>query len=84
VEYAVPTRTNEVTADVLRDYLERRLNDFERHRVEHAIRDDKEIARAFQMIQEGTQIIRARLDLDVEVPVEWLAIISRWDLSGKG
>ena len=36
------------------------------------------------MIQEGTEIIRARLDLDDEIPVEWLAIISRWNLkSGK-
>ena len=75
--------TDHVTPDVLRDYLEGQLSEFERQRVERAIRDDYEIARAFRMIREGTEVIRARLDLDEEVPVDWLAIISRWDLSAK-
>jgi anti-sigma factor RsiW len=79
----VPRRTG-VTPDVLRDYLEGRLSDLERERVELAIRDDQEITRAFQMIREGTDVLRARLELNEEIPAEWLSIISRWDLPQKG
>jgi hypothetical protein len=52
---------------------------FERQRIEHAIRDDPDIARAFQMIREGTEVMRTRLDLDAEIPIEWLTTMSRWE-----
>jgi anti-sigma factor RsiW len=82
MEFVLAT-TSEVTPDVLRDYLEDRLSGFERQRIERVIRNDQEVARAFKMIREGTEVIRERLKLDEEVPPEWLAVISRWDLRGK-
>jgi anti-sigma factor RsiW len=82
MEFALAA-TREVTPDVLRDYLEDRLSGFERRRIERAIRDDQEVAHAFKKIREGAEVIRERLEIDEEVPPEWLAVISRWDLRGK-
>jgi anti-sigma factor RsiW len=75
--------TGQVTPDVLRDYLDGRLSVFEGQQVEQAIRDDQEIARAFEMIREGMEVIRARVEVEKEVPPEWVTIISRWDLKGR-
>jgi anti-sigma factor RsiW len=82
MERAVLT-ADPVTPDVLRDYLDGRLSQFERQRIERAVQEDREIAQAIRMIKEGTEVIRARLELQEEIPVEWLAIISRWDLPVK-
>jgi len=69
----------EVTADILQDYLSGGLSESERQAVEHAIRKDAEIARAFGMIRTGAELLRERLQLPTHIPAEWLAIISRWN-----
>jgi anti-sigma factor RsiW len=74
----VPTATK-ITADLLHDYLSGGLSESERQRVERAIRDDPEITRAFEMIRTGANVLRKRLQLPTDIPVEWLAIISRWE-----
>jgi anti-sigma factor RsiW len=72
-----------VPADVLRDYLADELSDFERQRVERAIRDDAETASAVEIIGNGEKKIRDRLELNEEIPAAWLAIVSRWELTGR-
>ena len=73
------SRPMEVTADLLQDFLTGKLNDEERRRVERAIKDDRRIAAMLEIMRARTEIMRASLELESEIPADWLAILGRWE-----